>query len=140
MEAVGFAGMIAGGAVMSIRAGAKKRSRALEAGLFAFGLFTVGMGISTNFILYLILMFFYGIALTAVQTTVTTMLQENTAFSMQGRVFGLLGTMYSGFLPTGMALFGPLADVLPLQGIMIGSGAALIFLAGMTCFHGRLRD
>lgn len=28
---------------------------------------------------------------------------------------GLLGSMYSGFLPIGMALFGPLADVVPLQ-------------------------
>ena len=45
---------------------------------------------------------------------------------MQGRVFGLLGSMYSGFLPIGMAAFGPLADVVPLQWIIVASGIALI--------------
>lgn len=44
-----------------------------------------------------------------------------------------LGAMYSGFLPLGMILFGPLADVMPLQWTMIGSGLALILLAGMIC-------
>ena len=47
---------------------------------------------------------------------------------MQGRVFGLMGAMYSGFLPVGMAIFGPLADMLPLQGIMVGSGIALVLV------------
>jgi DHA3 family macrolide efflux protein-like MFS transporter len=37
--------------------------------------------------------------------------------------------MYSGFLPIGMAAFGPMADAVPLEWIMIGSGAALILLA-----------
>lgn len=45
---------------------------------------------------------------------------------MVGRVFGLMGAMYSGFLPVGMAIFGPLADMLPLQWIMVGSGIALV--------------
>ena len=48
---------------------------------------------------------------------------------MQGRVFGLMGAMYSGFLPVGMAIFGPLADILPLQWIMVGSGIALVLVA-----------
>lgn len=74
-------------------------------------------------------MFVYGIPLTMIQTAVTTMIQENAEKSMQGRMFGLLGTMYSGFLPIGMAIFGPLADVIPLPWIMIGSGVVLILLA-----------
>ena len=84
-----------------------------------------------HFILYLVLMFLYGIPLTMIQTAVTTMIQENAEESMQGRVFGLLGTMYSGFLPVGMAVFGPLADVIPLPWVMIGSGVVLVLLA--TC-------
>jgi DHA3 family macrolide efflux protein-like MFS transporter len=36
--------------------------------------------------------------------------------------------MYSGFLPVGMAIFGPLADILPLQWIMVGSGIALVLV------------
>ena len=89
---------------------------------------TIGMGVSPYFILYLVMMFVYSIALTMIQTATTTILQEQTESSMQGRVFGLMGAMYSGFLPVGMALFGPLADMLPLQWIMVGSGIALVFV------------
>ena len=71
----------------------------------------------------------YGIALTVVQTTITTFLQEETGDSMQGRVFGLLGSVYSGFMPAGMAIFGPLADMIPLQWIMMSSGIMLIIIA-----------
>ena len=74
-------------------------------------------------------MFAYGILLTMIQTAVTTMIQEGAEESMQGRVFGLLGTVYSGFLPFGMAVFGPLSDAVPLSWVMIGSGAILILLA-----------
>ena len=135
VEVVGFAGMMAGGVAMSTWGGFRSRGKTLAAGLLAFGSFAIGMGFSKNFILYLGLMAFYGVALTMVQTAITTMLQERTDTSMQGRVFGLLGTMYAGFLPLGMAVFGPLADILPLQWIMIGSGIALILIAVITYFH-----
>ena len=39
-----------------------------------------------------------------------------------------MGAMYSGFLPVGMAIFGPLADVMPLQWIIVGSGIALVLV------------
>lgn len=129
VELVGFAGMMIGGLIMSIWGGFKKRVKSLIVGLAAFGVFSIGMGLTNYFILYLTLMLFYGIAMTAVQTSTTTLLQEKTNVTMQGRVFGLLGTMYSGFLPIGMAIFGPLADYIPLQWIMIGSGIALILIA-----------
>lgn len=135
VEVVGFAGMMAGGVAMSTWGGFRSREKTLAAGLLAFGSFAIGMGFSKNFILYLGLMACYGVALTMVQTAITTMLQERTDTSMQGRVFGLLGTMYAGFLPLGMAVFGPLADILPLQWIMIGSGIALILIAVITYFH-----
>lgn len=121
VEVVGFLGMMAGGVIMSTWSGVKNRGKTLAGGLFVFGSLAIGMGISNNFILYLALMVCYGIALTVVQTVITTILQEKTDICMQGRVFGLLGTMYAGFLPIGMAMFGPLADILPLQWIMIGS-------------------
>lgn len=128
VEVIGFGGMILGGIVMSLKNNGQSKTRLLSWGLFSFGAFAVGMGLSAYFIPYLIMMFFYGIALTVVQTSITTLIQEHTDVSMQGRVFGLLGTMYSGFLPLGMALFGPMADAFPLSWIMVGSGGALILM------------
>ena len=131
--------MMAGGVIMSTWGGFKHRGKTLAVGLLAFGSFAIGMGFSKNFIFYLGLMVCYGVALTMVQTAITTMLQEKTDTSMQGRVFGLLGTMYAGFLPIGMAMFGPLADILPLQWIMIGSGIALIVIAGIAYYSRELK-
>lgn len=129
VELAGFIGMVAGGILMSIWGGFKSRVTTMSVGLIAFGSLAIGMGLSKQFALYLALMIIYGVAITMVQTATTTLIQEKAEMSMQGRVFGLLGAMYSGFLPVGMAIFGPMADEISLQWIMIGSGIALIALS-----------
>ena len=129
VELVGFAGMALGGVLMGIWGGFKSRIKTFAVGLFILSVMTIGMGVSPYFILYLVMMFVYSIALTIIQTATTTIIQEKTENSMQGRVFGLMGAMYSGFLPVGMAIFGPLADMLPLQWIVLGSGIALFLVA-----------
>ena len=128
VELVGFAGMALGGVLMGIWGGFKSRVKTFAIGLLILSIMTIGMGVSPYFILYLVMMFVYSIALTMIQTAVTTIIQEKAEGSMLGRVFGLMGAMYSGFLPVGMAIFGPLADMLPLQWIMVGSGIALVLV------------
>ena len=128
-ELAGFIGMVAGGILMSIWGGFKSRVTTMSVGLIAFGSLAIGMGLSKQFALYLTLMIIYGVAITMVQTATTTLIQEKAEMSMQGRVFGLLGAMYSGFLPVGMAIFGPMADEFSLKWIMFGSGIALIALS-----------
>lgn len=125
-ELAGFAGMTAGGALMGTLGGVPGQRKTLSIGLVLFGTMAFLMGMTPVFPVYLLLMFLYGIALTVVQTTVTTLLQKCADFSFQGRIFGLLSSMYSGFLPLGMAVFGPLSDQVPLQWIMIVSGIVLI--------------
>ena len=139
VELAGFIGMLAGGLLMSIWGGFKSRVTTICVGLIAFGSLAIGMGLSKQFALYLTLMIIYGIAITMVQTATTTLIQEKAETSMQGRVFGLLGAMYSGFLPVGMAIFGPMADGIPLQWIMVGSGIALIVLSIFVCTNKEMR-
>ena len=128
VELVGFAGMALGGVLMGTWGGFKSRVKTFAVGLLILSIMTIGMGVSPYFILYLVMMFVYSIALTMIQTATTTIIQEKAESSMLGRVFGLMGAMYSGFLPVGMAIFGPLADILPLQWIMVGSGIALVLV------------
>lgn len=128
VEICGFGGMVIGGLLMSVWGGFHKRSKTMFSGLAVFGIMAIGMGISQNFLLYLIFMICYGIALTTIKTTITTLLQENTNVSMQGRVFGFMGAMYAICYPFGMVVFGPLADIIPLQLIMIGSGIILLLM------------
>ena len=132
VELAGFGGMMAGGLLMSLWGGFKHRSLTLSVGLALFGVMALCMGVVRQFTLYLILMALYGVALTTVQTALTTMLQESVAHAMHGRVFGLMSALYASCYPLGMALFGPMADVVPLPVIMALSGVASLLLAAHT--------
>lgn len=131
-EVWGFGGMTAGGILMSILgnscSGLKKRRNILFAGFIVFGIMSAGMGIVKSFAFYLIFMGIYGVALTTVQTTITTLIQEYTKSSIQGRILGFMGAMYAVCYPVGMAVFGLMADRILLQWIMIGSGIVLILV------------
>lgn len=131
-EVWGFGGMTAGGILMSILgnscSGLKKRRNILFAGFIVFGIMSAGMGIVKSFAFYLIFMGIYGVALTTVQTTITTLIQEYTKSSIQGRILGFMGAMYAVCYPAGMAVFGLMADRILLQWIMIGSGIVLILV------------
>ncbi|MDD4038128.1 MAG: MFS transporter [Sphaerochaeta sp.] len=128
VEVVGFAGMSLGGVLMSTWGGFKKQVTSFLAGMSAFGILAIGMGLIDSFIVYLALMAMYGIALTMVQTATMTLLQQRTDTSMQGRIFAFLNIMYSGALPLGMALFGPLSDVVSMRALMVLSGVLLMLL------------
>lgn len=131
-EVVGFLGMTAGGLLIGAWGGFKNRVKTFAVGMIAFGALAVCMGAADSFIVYLVMMAFYGVALTMVQTAATTLLQENAEPEMQGRMFGLFGAVFSGFLPLGMVVFGPLADIVSMRLLMILSGLLLLLLAAFV--------
>lgn len=131
VELVGFAGMTAGGLLLSVWGGFRNQSKTLLTGLAAFGALAVCMGAVHSFLFYLALMLIYGVALTMVQASSTALIQSHAEPALQGRVFGLLNTLYCGFLPLGMAVFGPLSDRVRMEWLMIFSGAALLALAAV---------
>ena len=51
-----------------------------------------------------------------------TLLQETVEPERQGRVFGFVGIVMAVAMPAGMLVFGPLADVVPVQTILIPTG------------------
>ena len=126
VEVIGFLGMMAGGLLISTWGGFKRHTKTLLVGMMSFGLLAILMGLVKNFYVYLVLMAVYGVALTMVQTASTTLLQENSTPEMSGRVFGLFGAAYSGFLPIGMVVFGLLADRTSMRLLMVISGGLLI--------------
>lgn len=126
VELVGFAGMAAGGLLLGTWGGFSNRVKTLLLSVGLCGLLTIGLGAVQNFIAYLAIMLLLGVAIIAAQTAVTTLIQERADAAMQGRMFGLTGTMYSGFLLIGMSVFGPLADKVSLPLLMIITGGVLI--------------
>lgn len=135
VEVIGFLGMAAGGVLISTWGGFRNRMKTLVVGMTAFGALAVGMGAVDSFAVYLILMAVYGVALTMVQTASTTLFQEHSSPEMMGRVFGLFGAMFSGFLPLGMVVFGPLADIVSMRLLMIGSGVLLLVMSAVIVLN-----
>lgn len=74
VELVGFAGMALGGVLMGMWGGFKSRVKTFAFGLLILSIMTIGMGVSPYFILYLVMMFVYSIALTIIQTATTTII------------------------------------------------------------------
>lgn len=129
VELAGFGGMMAGGLILSFWKHSICQKKVLTFGLALFGAMAAAMGLVRHFPLYLSFMVFYGVALTIVQTALTTLIQKNAETSMTGRIFGLMNSLYSVCYPAGMMLFGALADNIPLQWSMILSGIILLILS-----------
>lgn len=121
-EMAGFAGMVLGGILLGTWGGFKDRMRTFIYGLLGFGLLSLILGFTYQFWLFAACMFFMSFFIPVVQSSTTTMLQEHVPEDKQGRIFGLLGAMYSGFMPLGTAIFGPLADAVKIQWLVIICG------------------
>lgn len=139
-EMTGFIGMVIGGALLGAWGGFKSRRLTLIIGIALYGAFAVALGLVKNFYVFAGAMLLMSFAIPVVQTAVTTIVQEKAAQDMLGRVFGLMGVMYSAFLPVGMALFGPLADAVPLGALIVVTGAALIALALIAAVGARKKS
>jgi DHA3 family macrolide efflux protein-like MFS transporter len=75
------------------------------------------------------LFFVIGLIVPAFSTSAFTLLQETVEPERQGRVFGFVGIVMSTAMPLGMAILGPLADIVPVEWLLILTGAATVFIA-----------
>lgn len=122
-------GMVAGGALMAIFASKINRIYALIGTSILFGLLAIAMGFTTNLILFFSLFFIIGVVVPAFSTPAMTLLQETVEPERQGRVFGFVGIVMSVAMPLGMAVLGPLADVVSVELLLIVTGAATVVIA-----------
>ena len=128
-ETLGFAGMVVGGLLLGAWGGFRNKIKTLVAGLLLYGITSAALGFSSLFWLFAGMVFLMCLAIPIVQTTVTTLLQEKVPGDMLGRTFSLLGIVFNGFLLFGMLLFGPLADVVAMRWLMVGTGVPLVLIA-----------
>lgn len=122
-------GMLFGGVLISIFAAKIDRLGAIITTSILFGLVAIGMGFTTNLIVFYSLFFVIGLIVPAFSTSAFTLLQETVEPERQGRVFGFVGIVMSTAMPLGMAILGPLADIVPVEWLLILTGAATVFIA-----------
>lgn len=122
-------GMVLGGALMAMFGPKLDRIWTIIGTSIAFGALAVVMGFTTNLILFFSLFFLIGLAVPAFSTSAMTMLQETVEPERHGRVFGFLGIVMSVAMPLGMAILGPLADIVSVESLLITTGAATVVIA-----------
>lgn len=128
-ETVGFAGALAGGLLLGATGGFKNRSKTFFIGIIVYGVSSLLVGFTSMFWIFAILMFVIGVTIPVAQTAVFTLVQEKADPTMMGRVFSLVNVMFTGFMSLGMAIFGPLADVVRIQNMVIFCAVFIVLLS-----------
>lgn len=127
-------GMMAGGAIIATWGGFKNKVKTMAFAGFIMGACTLALGVVPIFWLYLAFMALFGVAMPIFNTPTTVLLQEKIEENYLGRVFGVMGMISTSMMPLGMLIFGPMADFIDIEWLLIGTGILILIL---TVFLGR---
>lgn len=127
-------GTIAGGLIIGVWGGFKRRIITSLMGLFIGGVSTVGLGFTTVslFFLGVAASFMMGFGFSFSDAPLMAILQSVIDKDMQGRVFSLIGSISAAIAPLGLAVAGPVADAVGTRFLFYVAGAAII-LTGVAC-------
>ncbi|WHX98388.1 MFS transporter [Neobacillus sp. DY30] len=122
-------GMMLGGVFMASWGGFKNKIHTMTLAALVMGACTFALGIVPNFWIYIVFMGIVGVAMPIFNTPSTVLLQEKVEGDYLGRVFGVLGMISTSMMPLGMLIFGPIADIIEIEWLLIGTGI-LMFIQG----------
>ncbi len=125
------AGVIAGGLILGVWGGFKRRILSS----FAFIVVSSVATIVFSFIdirtywLGLAMLLIIGIDNAFINGPLNAVLQSVVARDVQGRIFSLLGSISGGMIPLGLAVSGPVTDAIGVRTVFLISGIATLVLA-----------
>lgn len=122
-------GMIVGGIIMALWGGFKNKIHTMTLASLLIGACTFSLGVVPIFWIYLVIMSVSGITMPVFNTPSTVLLQEKVDPDFLGRVFGVLTMISSTMMPLGMLVFGPIADIIKIEWLLLGTGL-LLFIQG----------
>ncbi len=114
LEVVVGAGMLIGGLILSGWGGFKRKVYTILLGLLGIGAACMVLGLtpSNMFWLALVSIFVVGLMVSMADAPIAAIMQSTVPPEMQGRVFGLLGSLFSLTTPIGLAIAGPVGDAM----------------------------
>ncbi len=127
-------GMVCGGLLIGWWGGFARRQYTVMLAAMVYGLLMLAIGLSPVFVLYLFFNALIGITAPCYNAPVTVLLQEKVESALHGRVFSILQITTSSALPLGMVVFGPLADIVTVETLLIGSGSCVVLLVVCAWF------
>jgi DHA3 family macrolide efflux protein-like MFS transporter len=119
-------GMLLGGVLVSTVLAKRSRIGLILVATFGFAVFTIGLGLSPDLWVFYAFMFLFGLGVPLFSAPFMTLVQETVEPDMHGRVFSYVGIVMALATPIGMVVFGPLADVISVQWLLIFAGIATI--------------
>ncbi len=110
-------GVVAGGLLLSIWGGFKRRILTSMLGLLLIGFATLGIGLApaSAFTFAVVVTFLAGFANPLTNGPIFAVMQSVVEPGMQGRVFTLLGSVATAMTPLGLIIAGPVADKFGVQ-------------------------
>ncbi len=124
-------GMMLGGLLIASWGGFRNKIHSMALSGVVMGASTAAFGVVPSFWIYLGFMSIFGLALPLFNTPSTVLLQDRVDKDFTGRVFGVFGMISSSMMPMGMLVFGPMADKVAIEWIMLTTGALLMLLSLM---------
>ncbi|MGI6366231.1 MAG: MFS transporter [Bacillota bacterium] len=122
-------GMIGGGVLMAAWGGFKNKLHSMTLSNLIIAACTFALGLAPAFWLYLVLMGVFGVAMPIFNTPATVLVQQKVEGDFLGRVFGVIGMISSTMLPLGMLVFGPMADFVHIELLLVATGILLFILS-----------
>jgi DHA3 family macrolide efflux protein-like MFS transporter len=124
-------GIVAGGLVLGVWGGFKRKIMTTFLGLFGMGIGILGMAQapSTSIIWVVGAALIVGIMQPITNGPIGAVMQSTVAPDMQARVFSLLGSLASGMSPIGLIIAGPISDHIGIQAWFLLGGILCILMA-----------
>lgn len=135
IEVAFFIGMSLGGALIGRWGGLRRHAATIAGATIVLGALSVLLGIPQGFITYNVWMFLVGIFVPMLNAPTMTLLQQKVEPAYLGRVMSIMSMISAVAMPAGMLVFGPLADRVAVEWLLIGSG-----LLAAACGVALLRD
>jgi DHA3 family macrolide efflux protein-like MFS transporter len=140
IEIVFSSGMMAGGLLIAVFGGFRNRMRTMVASNLVMAACTIALGLAPWFWLYLAAMGVFGLMMPYFNSPSATMIQEHVEQDFLGRVFSVFSMIQTSIMPLGMLAFGPLADIVRIEWLLLGTGAFLMVHALVALGRKRLME
>lgn len=124
-------GMMLGGIAIAAWGGFENKIHTMVISNFVIAICAISLGIVPVFWIYLFFMGLVGFALPLFNTPFMVLLQQKVEQDFLGRVFGVLSMISSSLMPLSMLVYGPVADFIKIEWLLIGTGLLMLLMTAV---------
>ncbi|MDR2150823.1 MAG: MFS transporter [Spirochaetaceae bacterium] len=129
IEIIFSVGTMAGGILITLWGGFKNRIYTMALSCALCGLLAAALGLAPHFEIYLVIMAIMGISMPLWNAPSMVLLQTTVEPAFMGRVLSVYTMVSSTMMPLGMVFFGPVADRVAIDALLVGTGLLVTLLA-----------